>query len=189
MLYFPPLWGEVCVKIDLSKIEGEPLAFNETMELGEERFDPDRVTGPMSVRMEGTVRPTGGDHFLVVGRASASGRLSCGRCLEPVDWRMDSAFDLELVLAESPPLDPEIALDEADLDLVYMAEPTLDLTELAMEQVELELPIRVLCREECAGLCPRCGANRNIDGACRCEPEVDPRWASLQDLAGGKLAD
>lgn len=177
------------MKIDLSKIEGEPVFFAETIELGAEELDPDRVAGPMSVRLEGAVRPSGGDHFLVGGRAIARGPLVCTRCLEAVDWEMDSTFDLEVALAQVAPLDPEIALDESDLDLVYLEEPTLDLMELAMEQVELELPMRVLCTDECAGLCPRCGANRNTDGACRCEPEVDPRWADLKDLAGGNLAD
>lgn len=182
MLYFRPLWGEVCVKIDLSKIEGEPETFSETFVLGEDRLDPDRVTGGMNVHLEGKVRPVG-EHFLVDGRLTASGQVNCGRCLEPVDWRADTSFYLEVALAEAAPLDPEIALDEADLDLVYLEKPVLELEELAIEQIELELPIRVLCSEECAGLCPRCGANRNEEGACQCEPEADPRWAALKDLA------
>lgn len=171
------------MKIDLSKIEGEPETFAETFVLGEDRLDPDRVTGGMNVHLEGRVRPVG-EHFLVDGRLTASGRVNCGRCLEPVDWRADTSFNLEVALAEAAPLDPEIALDEADLDLVYLEKPILELEELAIEQVELELPIRVLCSEECAGLCPRCGANRNDEGACQCEPEADPRWAALKDLAG-----
>ena len=188
MLYSSPLWGEVCVKIDLSKIEGEPRNFAETIELGGDLLDPDRVTGVMSVRLEGTVRPAG-EHFLITGRTDADGRLSCGRCLEDVDWKMGSDFSLEVALAESAPLDPEIALDEADLDLVFLEEPHLDLEKLAVEQVELELPIRILCSDDCAGLCPRCGANRNTEDACQCEPETDPRWAALKDLAGETPAD
>ena len=105
MLYSSPLWGEVCVKVDLSKIEDEPKPFAETMDLDGDRLDPDRVTGPMSVRVEGTVRPAG-DHFLVNGRTGAQGRLACGRCLEPVEWRVSSTFDLEVALADSAPLDP-----------------------------------------------------------------------------------
>lgn len=176
------------MKIDLSQILNEPESFAETVELGAELLDPGRVAGPISVRLEGTVRPLG-DNFLVGGRATATGRLSCGRCLEPVDWSMDTTFDFEAVLAAATPLDPEIALDEADLDLVVLEAPELDVTELAVEQVELELPIRVVCSEDCAGLCPRCGGNRNTDGACRCEPETDPRWESLRDLAGGSPVD
>ena len=176
------------MKIDLSKIDGEPIRFAETFGLDADRFDPTRVTGPMEVRLEGSVRPVG-DNYLVGGHTHAIGKVSCGRCLEPVDWQMESDFDLEVGLAEAAPLDPELALDAEDLDVVYLEEPLLDLEGRAIEQVELEMPIRVLCSEECAGLCPRCGSNRNVEGACRCEPEADPRWAALKDLAGGSPVD
>lgn len=176
------------MKIDLSKIEGEPIRFNETTGFDADRFDPTRVIGPIEVRLEGSVRPAGDNH-LVDGHTHASGRLICGRCLEPVEWQMESTFDLEIAFAEAAPLDPELALDAADLDVVYLEEPLLDLDELAIEQAVLEMPIRVLCSEECAGLCPRCGSNRNLEGACRCEPEVDPRWAALEDLAGRTPVD
>lgn len=188
MLYFRPLWGEVCVKIDLSKIEGEPESFSESIAIGEDELDPSRVAGPMQVRIEGTVRPAG-DRYLVAGSLEAVGTLSCGRCLEPVDWTTKSSFDFQGALADTAPLDPEIALDDGDLDVVYFDSPELDLKGLAVEQIELELPIRIVCREDCAGLCPGCGANRNIKDSCRCEPEVDSRWDALKDLAGGQPAD
>jgi uncharacterized protein len=176
------------VKIDLSKIEDEPKAFAETITLAEDRLDPNLVAGPMTVRLEGTVRPAG-DHYLVTGRADAEGLLSCGRCLEPVDWRMESAFDIEIALAQAAPLDPEIALEEDDLDVVYLEKSELDLEKLAMEQIELELPMRVVCSEDCAGLCPSCGANRNSGETCRCEPDADPRWEALKELSGETQAD
>jgi len=176
------------VKIDLSKIEGEPMRFAETISLGGDRLDPTRVSGPMEVRLEGIVRPAG-DHFVVDGRTVAGAQVSCGRCLEPVGLEMDSAFSIEIALADAAPLDPELALEEADLDVVFLETPNLDLEKLALEQLVLELPMRVLCSDECAGLCPHCGANRNVEGACRCEPEADPRWAALKDLAGQDPVD
>ena len=59
----------------------------------------------------------------------------------------------------------------------------LELSDVAAEQVLLALPMRIICDEACAGLCPRCGNNRNVEGACRCEPEVDPRWDAIRGLA------
>ena len=159
------------MKIDLSKIETEPVSFVETMSFDDDRLDPTRVIGPMEVQLEGKVRPVG-DHYLVDGRTSASGQVGCGRCLEPAKWQMESTFDLEVALAEKAPLDAELVLDEADLDVVFLEEPVLDLEDLAIEQVLLEMPIRVLCSEECAGLCPQCGANRNKEEDCRCKTEV-----------------
>ena len=176
------------MKIDLSRIDNEPVDFAETVSFDQDRLDPTRVIGPMEVRLEGKVRPVG-DHFFVDGRTSASGELGCGRCLEPVKWQMESTFDLEVALAEKAPLDSELSLEEADLDIVFLAKPVLDLEDLAIEQVLLEMPIRVLCSEKCAGLCPQCGANRNEEDACRCETEVDPRWAALKDLAGRDPVD
>ena len=188
MVYFRALLGEVCVKIDLSKIEGEPVRFDETVRLDADQLDPTRVAGPMEVRLDGTVRPAG-DHYLVAGRAVGRGRLACGRCLEPVDWSTTETFDLEVALLDAAPLESEIVLDENDLDIVYLDNPALDLEQLAAEQIMLALPMRVLCADDCAGLCPRCGANRNVDGACRCEPETDPRWSALGDLTGGAPVD
>jgi uncharacterized protein len=169
------------VKIDLTTNEREPVAFDEALELDAERLDTDRVVGSVAVRIEGTVRPVAG-RFVVAGRANARATLSCSRCLEPVEWLMETAFEVELAHADSAPLDAELALDEDEMDVVFLDDSILDLEELAAEQVLLELPIRVLCDDNCAGLCPRCGANRNIDGACRCEPEPDPRWAALGEL-------
>jgi len=58
----------------------------------------------------------------------------------------------------------------------------VDLDELVREQILLALPSRRLCREECKGLCPTCGADLNA-GRCACEQrEVDPRWSALADL-------
>jgi uncharacterized protein len=175
--------GEVRVKIDLTKIEDEPVEFAEELILDPESLDETRVAGPMVVRLEGTVRSMA-DHFLLNGRGTAEGKLGCVRCLEPVSWRVSSTYAVEIALAESAPLEEELALDEGDLDVHFLEEPVLDLEHLAIEQIVLELPMRVLCNDDCAGLCPQCGENRNVEGACRCEPEPDPRWAALADLAG-----
>jgi hypothetical protein len=50
-----------------------------------------------------------------------------------------------------------------------------------LEQIELQVPIRLLCREECRGLCPQCGADWNAE-QCTCPPAIDPRWESLAGL-------
>jgi len=125
------------------------MPFAETIRLDGDRLDPTRVTGPLEVRLEGTVRPAG-EHYMIDGQTVGGGKISCGRCLEPVDWAMDSTFSIEIALADAAPLDPELALDASDLDVVYLEEPTLDLEKLAVEQLVLELPMRVLCSEECA---------------------------------------
>ncbi len=56
----------------------------------------------------------------------------------------------------------------------------IDLRTLAVEQIQLELPLKPVCRQDCQGLCPQCGGNRN-QVSCDCNPApVDPRWAALE---------
>ena len=178
------LRGEVCVKIDISKLAHEPLRFDEKLLVDAERLDSEQVAGPMKVHLEGEVRPHEGV-FSITGRCSADGPLACSRCLEPVPWKVDEEFSVEYRMPASAPVDAEAVLEDADLDVAFLRGEELDLSDLAAEQVLLAMPMRIVCQEDCAGLCPRCGANLNNDGECGCEPEIDPRWGALADLAGG----
>ncbi len=78
----------------------------------------------------------------------------------------------------------ELFEDDHDPEHTYPLEPDrLDLEPLARDAVLLELPLAPLCDEDCRGLCPMCGIDRN-QGDCRCRPEVsDPRWAALDALS------
>ena len=172
------------MKIDISKLEHEPLRFDEELLVEAERLGPDQVPGQITVRLVGEVGPHD-DVFSIAGHFVAEGQLSCSRCLEPVPWSVAEDFSFEYHLPESAPLDAEAGLDEGDLDVSFLRDQELDLIELAAEQVLLTMPMRILCQSSCAGLCPRCGANLNQVEDCGCKPEVDPRWGALADLAGG----
>jgi uncharacterized protein len=137
----------------------------------------------MRVRLKGEVRPRSG-FVTVAGNCRVEGSVACSRCLEPVQWEVDEDLSVDYRTPSATPLDAELGLEKDDLDVAFLEGDKLDLAELAAEQILLALPMRVVCNESCAGLCPRCGANRNRDGACTCEPEVDPRWHALADLAG-----
>jgi uncharacterized protein len=171
------------VKIDISKLAHEPLRFDEKVLVDAERLDSEQVAGPITAHLEGEVRPHG-DVFSISGRCSAEGELSCSRCLEPVAWSVREDFAVEYRMPASAPHDTEAGLEEEDLDVVFVQGEELDLAELAAEQVLLAMPMRIVCQSSCAGLCSRCGANLNNDGECVCEPEIDPRWGALADLAG-----
>jgi uncharacterized protein len=173
----------VCVKIDVSQIESEPFGFSEQLVLPPDRLDADQVVGPMTVRLEGQVVQTVVG-LRAQGSCTAEGSVACIRCLSPIPWSATEDFDLELRQPAVAPVDDELALDEADLDVIFVEDGTLDTDDLAAEQVMLALPMRAVCSDDCAGLCPTCGANRNIQGACRCEPEPDPRWDGLRGLTG-----
>lgn len=176
------------MKIDLSQIENEPLHVDERLTLEPERLDQDEVTAPVEVHLQAVIRALG-PGYSVHGSFEANGSLACVRCLEPVPWQVREEFSLEYRRREAHPEESEIALDDDELEVGFLTNEELDLSEMAAEQVLLALPMRVVCEENCAGLCPRCGANRNVEGACTCEPEVDPRWAALEDFMGSKSAN
>jgi uncharacterized protein len=69
-----------------------------------------------------------------------------------------------------------------ELTSPYVAEDELDLTQWARDALALALPAQLVCRDECAGLCPQCGANLNEDPAHAHEAAPDPRWAKLREL-------
>ena len=108
--------------------------------------------------------------IVVRGAVDAPWRAGCSRCLRPVDGRGRAELQ---ELFETEPLDGETY--PLEHDHVDLALPVRD-------AVLLELPAAPLCRDDCAGLCPTCGADRNTD-PCTCEPETaDPRWAVLSQL-------
>ncbi len=103
----------------------------------------------------------------------------CRRCLKPVGGHL-----VAHVREVYRPRPPGEAPDE-DEETYPLSGELLDLRPLVRDAILLELPIAPLCREDCAGLCPTCGADRN-DGACGCPPAAaDPRWAALDVLREG----
>jgi uncharacterized protein len=109
----------------------------------------------------------------VAGRVSGQ----CVRCLELYDFELVTPFAFVLVPQSEAAED-----DEAEIDLSYYEGEEVDLSPLLRDRVLLSLPTRPLCAEDCRGLCPRCGANRNRE-QCDCPSESgDPRLAVLRGL-------
>lgn len=171
------------MKLDLSLIDKQPLAFDERLTLSADRLDEEQVAGEVEVHLVGVARAVGG-RYVVSGSISAAGALVCTRCLDPVAWTLQDEFSAEYRIADEAPGEGDFPIADGELDVSFVSGAELDLADVAVEQVMLGLPMRIVCDDSCAGLCPRCGANRNREGACRCEAEVDPRWQALQDLAG-----
>ena len=127
----------------------------------------------------------------LVGRVTATLECDCSRCLEPFQIPVDSPFDVMFLPAESnvaggSPSKAEGAEEEVredDLGVSFYRGETLDFGELMREQFYLVLPMKPLCREDCQGLCPVCGGNRNRE-TCSCSTEwVDPRLEGLRKFS------
>ena len=118
----------------------------------------------------------------VEGRVAGEIEIDCARCLKPNPAPLDLAFKVAFVTEENYTQDAEAELRHADLEVSVYDGENIDLAELAREQIVLNLSERFLCREDCLGLCPKCGVDKNAVN-CNCEEkEIDPRWSALKDL-------
>ena len=126
-----------------------------------------RFRGPLVV--EGTLENTGGA-FRVSGEVRATRAFVCDRCLAATEAQ--ERYPFEENFHRGSGADDEEGFGEGGIDLVP----------LAHDAVLTALPIRNLCRPDCKGLCPKCGADLNQDD-CGCDREVvDPRLEVLKDL-------
>lgn len=123
------------------------------------------------------IRNLGDRKLLAEGKAKLTLQIPCARCLEPVDC----PFDLELY----EELDMSKTGEDCGEDLdaqPFVSGYNLDVDRLLSNELLLNLPIRVLCREDCKGICNRCGANLNHT-SCSCDTSSpDPRMSAIQDL-------
>ena len=125
-------------------------------------------------------RVGGKTHIRATIKADAT--IDCSRCLEPVRKDFDLAFQDVFVDAAEESSRDGIEIDAAELDESLLVGSEIDLADVVREQMLLALPEQIFCKEDCRGLCPICGENRNlIDCSCE-ENEIDPRWAALKNL-------
>ena len=112
----------------------------------------------------------------VEGKIFADLEIECNRCLHLVENSFEFPFNAAFVTPENYTEAKEAELKNEDLDVSIFQGDKIDLKELVREQILLNLPIQAFCREDCKGLCQKCGANRNLID-CNCEEkEIDPRW-------------
>jgi len=124
------------------------------------------------------VRPAG-ERWYLQGQVEGSFPFRCDRCRSPFDGKLTGEFTMIVLAKLQGDLDPE---DSEEVLVLASGSQEVDLSEKVREALILDLPIRLLCDEGCKGLCPQCGANRNLE-ECRCEPaEADPRWSALRNL-------
>ena len=115
------------------------------------------------------------------GRIEARAKCTCARCLEPFPLTLASQFQISL--KPKPDFAPaeEVELSREDLETDFYEGEEIDLSPHIQDQVLLTLPPKVVCREDCRGLCQGCGRNLNRE-ECRCpERALDPRLEVLKN--------
>ena len=179
-------------RILLEGAREKPLAFSTETTLSVDELGGDPLVALSPVRMDGVITAIDGE-YLLEGDLTWSGELACARCVAPYPFSEALRLHLRLRKRPAPPARPEKGrgpadaedereMDPGELDVVLYDEPVLPAAEIAREQVLMALPMKPLCREDCRGLCPACGRDRNVD-ACACETRpVDPRLEVLKSL-------
>lgn len=119
--------------------------------------------------------------ILVTAKLSTRVRLTCGRCLRDFEQDVSLEFTEEFLATVDISTGMPIPVDEPEAFTIG-PDHVLDLSEAVRQYGLLSIPIRALCRSECAGLCPTCGKDLN-EGTCGCGAETaDPRLAKLRQL-------
>ncbi len=156
--------------IEVNRIPPDGFEIDRTLELEPIPLGGD--SAPVEkVRLSGGFRRARGD-VVFRGRVEAVLTLVCSRCAAPVQMPVSEACYrvFRPGILGRPASEGEA--DEEELALTSFDGVRIDLKELAREQIYLLVPLKPLCRESCAGLCPRCGANRNLE-ACGCAETFD----------------
>lgn len=175
--------------ISLEQLERAPVDFRENfapgvVELGSEFTQTSALVS--SGRATLIEEHQGGKQVIqdirVVGELSTRVEVACARCLDPVARDIERRFDLLYRPQGTDAGREEISVTTAEAEIGYYTGDGLLLEDILREQVLLAVPIKIVCREECRGLCPHCGKNLN-QGGCDCRQELsDPRWDALRDL-------
>jgi len=169
------------MQIWLDQVRDEPFNWDETQSVSPEILDRPELLdlGPVAWRGQVVFADPG---YFLRARLSYEQTLSCNRCLKPIVERAESDVELMILVERHPEPGGEHALREKDLGVLYLEDERLETDPILIEQLQLNIPMKPLCRPDCPGLCPICGADRNA-GACSCEESsVDPRWAALAEL-------
>jgi uncharacterized protein len=156
------------MKVRFGEIPEEGLRY----EIKDESWFPDHELqrgGPVLAII--TLKRSGLDRVLLEGEINTTIGFDCDRCLENYTMDLDSSFRLDLEYAPGTRLEPaEHEVSPAEMDMIYLEEPVVDIYEILSQQVFLMIPEKHLCRESCKGLCPKCGTNLNEE-TCDCRQD------------------
>jgi DUF177 domain-containing protein len=172
------------LSLNLRSLQGDHEHFEKRYEpslfegIGGDLF---RVVSPVTLSFDIDRQAT--DRYHVIGHLASTLEVTCSRCLEPFTLRVAAEFDLAYVPRTDNVGEGEHEVEEDDLTTAFYSDDQIDVEGLIAEQVQLAMPMKPLCSDDCKGLCPLCGTNLNM-GTCNCSQQwTDPRLAALKELA------
>lgn len=172
--------------IDFKTIdEHGPQSYRGTYDVAVDELDRDELASVGNASINVTAKQ--GDiaaEYIADGTVSFTADLTCSRCAEPYPIANTSTFHVRFrPRPEASEENEEVEItDKEELDVEFYSDRSVPLRDLALEQIQLSIPMKPLCDEGCLGLCPTCGVNRTRE-RCSCETSiVDDRWGALKDI-------
>jgi len=164
-------------------MELRELRFETAYRPGEIDFDDQQLWQATPLEVNGVAELLGAtEEIRVRGRMRVRMEAECDRCLELASFPIDAGFDLFYRPEGTGIRSDEVELEPGETEIDYYSGDGLELEDVLREQVLLALPMQRVCREDCKGICPVCGKDRN-GGECGCATKpADDRWAALKDL-------
>ena len=168
------------MNIDLNSFEREK-AIGETLSVDAVDLELPSARIATPIKLDGKAVKTSGV-VAITGRLTGSVEIDCDRCLEPVEQSIDIDLDLEFIPIHQVDDEASLELHAADMKRDQIDGSEISLADIAREQILLDLPQQFFCKDDCRGLCEKCGTNLSLKD-CDCEDdEIDPRWAALKNL-------
>jgi len=170
--------------LSVKEMEVRKIRFDEAFRAGQIDFAGDELEQDSLLRAAGEAAlvPHTAGEVRVQGRFSVEMVAACDRCLERTRYPLEAGFDLYYRPAETIAREEEVGIDEAESEIGFYTGEGIELEDVLREQVLLALPMQRICREDCKGICPACGQNRN-QAPCNCKMEdAAGRWEALQKL-------
>lgn len=177
--------------LSVKEMELRKIRFDEVFQPGQLDFSSEELkqltplhaagTAELLANTEGEVR--------IRGRLDVKIGSQCDRCLGTAQFSLDAPFDLFYQPMKAIARDEEVEIDEGEAEIGFYEDGGMELEDVLREQVLLALPMQRVCDEECQGICPVCGADRN-ETECHCKVESndgkvethDDRWGALRNL-------
>lgn len=168
----------------IKQLERRKIEFDSVFEPGTIEFAGAEIQQASGLHAKGVaelLENTGGE-VRVLGRYRVEMESACDRCLARASFPLDEPFDLFYRPAVNTADAAEVEIDEGEAEIGFYEGAGFELADVLKEQVLLALPLQRLCRADCRGLCPVCGANRN-ETACGCSVKpADDRWGRLKEI-------
>jgi uncharacterized protein len=171
--------------LSVKEMELRKIRFDESFEPGQIEFASENLeqSSPLHAVGSAEMLKNSGGEIRLQGRYSVELTVPCDRCLVTARYPLDTGFDLFYrpvsAIARNQ---QEVEIDEGEAEIGFYEHGGLELEDILREQVLLALPMQRVCREDCKGICPVCGTNRN-QNACGCTTGThNDLWGALRKL-------